>query len=504
MCVRQTGQFKGHAAVAPAPDTNYTRLPLLQPPTSCVCAMIKFLLFNLSVFGRVTRRNAQFSCHRPLYSGLIGPSSDKDYYARRLDLNSADLKGFTESGLMWAAAEADAQALEITPEEYMNRVETSIDQFISDGVLFDRRDALMNHLRSGLGERRAFTLLLGGKNVGKSLILRSLAEEYNKAGAIVVVVNMRLTGHNGLTASIVKAVEALDDPAFKSEFFERMRASMVAASTEALPDFSVPIDTAESRAVLISDLKKVAPEYVIRAFAATAAKGDKVACIIVDEADVAFSEESTEGKERAQSVLRLFTALTKELRKMSVLLASEEYAYPYRMKKELDFNLANIDNFIFAGEVPPGRMRELLVEKWGLGPGLSELCLDAYGGHVHYTSKALSDLSFYKQEFAAEDVCPPMVYSGIVQCLDAEAEHPGMTDLLINMAVYGFAPIDTINDPRADMMAKKSVAGLVDKSSLVVGLPRSVWDCGDNYGLIPASQQVRLMIGVVLSRKGLL
>ena len=67
------------------------------------------------MFGRVTR-NAQFPVHHPLSSGLIGTSSDDDYYARHLDF-PADLKGFTESGLMWAAAKVDAQALEITPEE---------------------------------------------------------------------------------------------------------------------------------------------------------------------------------------------------------------------------------------------------------------------------------------------------------------------------------------------------------------------------------------------------
>ena len=160
---------------------------------------------------------------------------------------------------------------------------------------------------------------------------------------------------------------------------------------------------------------------------------------------------------------------------LNVLLASSEYGYPYRMKKELKFNLANIGKTIFAGEVPPGRMRELLVEKWGLGPGLSKLCLAAYGGHIHYTAKALSELSLQKQDFAAEDVGPPIVYSGIVGCIDAEAEHPGMTDLLRKMAVSGFAPIKEIDDPRADMMVKKNVAGFVVNGSLVVGLPRSVW-----------------------------
>ena len=96
------------------------------------------------------------------------------------------------------------------------------------------------------------------------------------------------------------------------------------------------------------------------------------------------------------------------------------------------------------------------------------------------------------------------MYSGIVECLTAEAEHPGMIDLLRKIAVSGFAPIKKIDDPRADMIVKKNVAGFVVNGSLVVGLPLSVWVCGADYGLIPASQQVRLMIGKVLSREDLL
>ncbi len=44
---------------------------------------------------------------------------------------------------MWAAAKADAQALEITPEEYMNRVANLMEKFVSEDVLYDR-DVLLD------------------------------------------------------------------------------------------------------------------------------------------------------------------------------------------------------------------------------------------------------------------------------------------------------------------------------------------------------------------------
>ncbi|KAJ1420036.1 hypothetical protein B484DRAFT_465973, partial [Ochromonadaceae sp. CCMP2298] len=221
-------------------------------------------------------RRAQFSCYRSLASGLIGPSSNDDYYARQLDF-PADLQVFTTPGVMR--------------------------KFFSSGVLFDRDD-IINSISNELSNQGTFTLLLGGKSVGKSLILLTLAEEYNEAGGKAVVVNMRLTGSKGLTASLVESIEELD-PAFKRDVWELLR------------------------------------------------KGTAL-----------------EDKERAQSILRLFTALTKETRTLNVLLASSEYVYPYRLREELEFKVANIGKTVFASEVPPACMREFLVEKWGLGPGL--------------------------------------------------------------------------------------------------------------------------------------
>ena len=54
-----------------------------------------------------------------------------------------------------------------------------------------------------------------------------------------------------------------------------------------------------------------------------------------------------------------------------------------------------------AGEVPPKRMRELLEKKWGVGPRLTNLCIAAYGGHIHYTAMAITELSLRKEDFSA-------------------------------------------------------------------------------------------------------
>jgi hypothetical protein len=148
-------------------------------------------------------------------------------------------------------------------------------------------------------------------------------------------------------------------------------------------------------------------------------------------------------------------------------------------------------------------MRELLTKHWGLGERLAGCCLAAYGGHVYQASMAISDLSLRKEHFKAEHAIPAMLYSEIEECFDAENQHPDTIELLRQVAIYRWAPLEDANDPRAKLLSLKNVGGVVDSRSLVVGLPDKVWEGGANYGLVAASQQVRLMIGKVLQPREL-
>ncbi|KAJ1405284.1 hypothetical protein B484DRAFT_457106 [Ochromonadaceae sp. CCMP2298] len=433
-------------------------------------------------------------------TGLVGLSSDDEFYARKLNF-AIDLQGFTLPGLMWAAATADAEALKITTEQYMENIKSNRDEFFK-GDLFDCKD-LMENLREALDTNGTFTLLLGGKHVGKSKVLETLAKEYNDAaqGLLVLVVDMRKTD---LTAGIVEAVGKLNQETkwkgLEGDFQDKLIEAAGELAVLAMGDRGKTVK-------IVSKLFKTEELTAVEAIASfvdAAKKMGRVPCLFVDEANRAFElvgAAAPEKKKRVQDILAMLTALAKQDKVLNVLLASSEYAYPYRLKKDVDFNVANIGRTIFAGEVPPASMRELLVKKWGLGLGLSDLCLAAYGGHIHYTAMALSELSLRKQDFAADYVVPASVYDGIVECLEEETKHPGMTDLLCELAVSGFAAIDKTSDPRAEMMVKKNVAGVVVKGSLVVGLPPEVWGCGAHCGLVPASQEVRLMIGEVLTRK---
>ena len=68
---------------------------------------------------------------------------------------------------------------------------------------------------------------------------------------------------------------------------------------------------------------------------------------------------------------------------MNVILVSSEHSFPFRLRDpRIDFNLANMDEAIFAGEVPPNLMFELLTTRWGIAENVALALIDHYGGHV--------------------------------------------------------------------------------------------------------------------------
>jgi hypothetical protein len=178
--------------------------------------------------------------------------------------------------------------------------------------------------------------------------------------------------------------------------------------------------------------------------------------------------------------------LTKQSRKMNALIVSSEYAYPYRLRHNNFFNTTNLSFTFFAGEVPPGRMRELLRNEWGLGPRLSDVFLGFYGGHVHMASEALAWLERCLDGFECDVVAPDGVAGAIARCLEEDDAAGSMKGMLTAIAERGFAPLSHEGDPCAQALSLANVAGVVKTSGTVVGLPQE-FRVGVSYGVVPAS-----------------
>jgi hypothetical protein len=75
-------------------------------------------------------------------------------------------------------------------------------------------------------------------------------------------------------------------------------------------------------------------------------------------------------RKRTLAALGLLTLLSKESKRLNVLLAASEHAEPFRLA-ELGYSTAHMTKVVVASEVPPAEMRAMLVDKWRCGPALT-------------------------------------------------------------------------------------------------------------------------------------
>lgn len=131
---------------------------------------------------------------------------------------------------------------------------------------------------------------------------------------------------------------------------------------------------------------------------------------------------------------------------LNVILVSSEHAFPFKlMNPNLSFNINDFNAFIFAGEVSPKDMYQLLTSKWGVEDSLALALIDHYGGHVWDVYLALKRLLGDKQRFKALD---SSLSDSVIQCLnwkgDREGDPERMRETLRLLAVTGFCPIKTM------------------------------------------------------------
>jgi len=133
--------------------------------------------------------NAPGSYQTTFPYGLTSPGTTDDFFTSALDLEAPLL--IRGNGYFMAAARADArarlrlkegqslssreaQALEEDVKAHLNQASTTCSNFLDSNMVYDREN-IKAALHSVLSDRGRMALLLGGKFVGKSLLLTELA-----------------------------------------------------------------------------------------------------------------------------------------------------------------------------------------------------------------------------------------------------------------------------------------------------------------------------------------
>jgi hypothetical protein len=151
--------------------------------------------------------------------------------------------------------------------------------------------------------------------------------------------------------------------------------------------------------------------------------------------------------------------------------------------------------FLFVGEIPPNEMFHLLTAQWEVPDALALALVSLYGGHLYDIYRALDRLRILKARFFPFDAD---LSAGIEESFEEDVDKTLLVDTLKLIAETGFAPLENLKDPIAEVLSKHNVAGVVIKASLNVGLPDSVWGAGCEYVLVPSSQSTRLVIAEYL------
>jgi hypothetical protein len=217
------------------------------------------------------------------------------------------------------------------------------------------------------------------------------------------------------------------------------------------------------------------------------------------------------------SFLDMLVALTKQDKRMAVILSSTDISFPLDLEK-YGMNLEDVGNVkAFANEIPPYSMWDLLtnstyetniplhnikagLKKIGMGPNLAKLFISAYGGHFFRVQRALSNLSQRRGAFAIADSLNE-IYGEVATCLNTDKLWGayGMVSLLEQMASRGFAPVEDTqtNMTNAFCVSKNNVGGVIEFGNVSPGVRPELWLVDEkpvNYALIPTSQSARLVI----------
>lgn len=201
------------------------------------------------------------------------------------------------------------------------------------------------------------------------------------------------------------------------------------------------------------------------------------------------------------------------------MLASSEHDLPARLRA-LGYNTGHISGTVFAHEVPPAAMKQLLTGTWGCGEHLATALLSLYGGHVLYASAAVRELATAASPAAVEG-CAALgsIIHVPSECLSVEAlAAAGVAEgkraelrqrvlvLMRALVADGFVPLDDDEDKAVQVISLANAGWVVPRYATAGGVPPEAWDARTSSGkqptcvLVPSSYIVRLLMAEKVSR----
>ena len=405
--------------------------------------------------------------------GLYQVSSQRCRACLRLSLKNMSF---------WEVATTVANAANSTTGSYLTEVNRTATAFLQRRDAVDRDDAIAN-LCEQMQIKGRLCLVLGGKNLGKTL-LKEKAIARCKAAVNILSVNMRdadMLGKDLMTALNLQRLKSLG--------WARLSLEMLGAVIR------LPVNYALKRISGLSQAGAVAKEALGVATSHCQVNIDnfisrsrKIPSIIIDEANLALpGMNAGDGSVVAGSALQALTKWTKETSQASVILVSSEFGYPFRLQAA-GLDLRDTGNIIVIGEVPESDMLKMLKDDWSMDEDLAEMFYNYFGGDIYTTKQALDSLIRKKDTFDPFAVvrCP-----GLPSCVENAAARAHLE----NIAKQGFSLVKNVKtDEGARMIAQENVGGVIDKDAITFGLPTIFTGADTEWAVIPSSYHMKLLI----------
>ena len=372
----------------------------------------------------------------------------------------------------WAAVQNAASRSKTDDQTHMESIVALAYSHMNSSKIVGRGDAIQALVRS-METTGLFTLVLGGKNLGKTFLKK---EALQRCGSNVMVLSEDMRSHPG-----ENLLEVLLQVA--NSTVENM-------TTE--EEFKAPIaNYVRDAFVLLVAEKGKRVRIALDEFLRIVGRTSKKPAIVVDEANLALPglTNGQDGGERreAKSALAAMTQWTKQDKLSSVVLISSEFGYPFRLQAA-GLDLRDIGNIIVIGEVPESDMIKMLQDDWGMDADLAEMFYNYFGGDIYTTKQALESLIRKKDTFDPFAVvrCP-----GLPSCVEDAAARAHLE----NIAKQGFSLVKNVEtDEGAKMIAEKNVGGVIDKDAITFGLPPIFTGTDKEWAVIPSSYHMKLLI----------
>ena len=395
----------------------------------------------------------------------------------------------------WAAVQNAASRSKTDDQTHMESIVALAYSHMNSSKIVDRSDAIQALVRS-METTGLFTLVLGGKNLGKTF-LKKIALQRCGSNVMVLSEDMRShPGENLLEVLLQVANSTVENMTTEEEFkpFIPALSAILAAAFAVFRDLG---QAAATIAMNVRDVVSLAADkrkrvrFALDEFLRIVGRTSKKPAIVVDEANLALPglTNGQDGGERreAKSALAAMTQWTKQDKLSSVVLISSEFGYPFRLQAA-GLDLRDIGNIILIGEVPESDMIKMLQDDWGMDADLAEMFYNYFGGDIYTTKQALESLIRKKDTFDPFAVvrCP-----GLPSCVENAAARAHLE----NIAKQGFSLVKNVEtDEGAKMIAEKNVGGVIDKDAITFGLPPIFTGTDRKWAVIPSSYHMKLLI----------